>query len=58
MKIDFDCQTKNLYSVEIQNIVVESIFLTKGKEVIYNKALNEIDTIIQMIDGELIAKED
>ena len=41
-----------LSSVEIQNFLVESIYLTKAKELVYNKAINEIDTL-----GDEIAKE-
>ena len=44
---------EKLYSVEIQNIFVESIFLTKGKDVVYTQALNEIDAILGLIDNEL-----
>lgn len=43
---------EKLFSVEIQNFIVESIYLTKGKDAIYNKALNEIETIIQLINEE------
>ena len=42
-----------LYSVEIQNIFIESIFLTKGKTGAYSKALTEIDVIRTLIDNEL-----
>lgn len=42
-----------LYSVEIQNIFLECIYLTIGKDFIYNKALGEIETIIKLIDEEL-----
>ena len=45
---------EKLYAVELQNIYIESIFLTKGKEMIYNKALSEIETIIGIIDETLI----
>ena len=45
---------EKLYAVELQNIYIESIFLTKGKEMIYDKALNEIETIIKIIDETLI----
>jgi len=44
---------KKLYAVELQNIFVESIYLTAGKDSVYSKALREIDTIIQLIDTEL-----
>lgn len=44
---------QKLYSVELQNIVVESIYLTKGKDSVYSKALNEISFIIDLIDKEL-----
>jgi len=42
-----------LYEVEIQNIFVESIYLTKAKDSVYSKALVEIDKIIALIDEEL-----
>lgn len=44
---------EKLYSVELQNIIIESIFLTKGKEKIYNKAMDEIEEIVELIDKEL-----
>ena len=33
---------EKLFSVELQNIFIESIFLTKGKATVYDSALNEI----------------
>jgi hypothetical protein len=44
---------EKLYSVEIQNIFIECIFLTKGKEAIYDQAINEIEEIVNLIDEEL-----
>lgn len=44
---------ETLYSVEIQNFLVESIYLTKAKELVYNKALGEINGIITEIEVEL-----
>lgn len=44
---------EKLYSVEIQNFLMESIFLTKGKDSIYSLAINEINAIIETIDQEL-----
>lgn len=44
---------EKLFSVELQNIFIESIYLTKGKDSVYSKALDEIDTIIDLIDKEL-----
>lgn len=44
---------EKLFSVEIQNFLFESILLTKGKDSVYNKALNEINSIIELIDEEL-----
>jgi len=44
---------EKLFSVELQNVLVESIYLTKGKDVVYNKALDEINTILELIDEEL-----
>lgn len=44
---------ENLYSVELQNIIIESIYLTAGKDSIYNRALKEINSIGQLIDKEL-----
>lgn len=40
--------------IALQNIVIELIYLSKGKDSIYNQALNEVNTIIEMIDDELI----
>lgn len=42
-----------LYSVELQNIFIESIFLTKGKDAVYNLALTEINNLTNLIDNEL-----
>ncbi|MFH6768935.1 DUF6090 family protein [Gaetbulibacter aquiaggeris] len=44
---------ENLYSVELQNIIIESIYLTAGKDSIYNRALKEINSIGQLIDKGL-----
>ncbi|NQU86246.1 MAG: hypothetical protein HQ541_10840 [Mariniphaga sp.] len=44
---------EKLFSVEIQNIIIESIYLTKGKDSIYTKALDEIETILELIGEEL-----
>jgi hypothetical protein len=44
---------ERLYSVEIQNFLVESIYLTKAKELIYGKAISEIDTLHNAIAREL-----
>ena len=44
---------EKLFSVEIQNIFIESLFLTKGKEAVYDRALNEIDELLKLINQEL-----
>ena len=44
---------EKLYSVELQNIFVENIFLTKAKEAAYDEALNEINQLIALIDQEI-----
>lgn len=44
---------EKLFSVEIQNFIIESIYLTKGKETVYKQVLDEIDTVIVLIDKEL-----
>ena len=44
---------EKLYSVEIQNFLVESIYLTNAKELIYNRALSEIDAVAGEIDREV-----
>jgi hypothetical protein len=44
---------EKLYSVEIQNIFIESIFLTNGKETVYNLAINAITELIELINKEL-----
>jgi hypothetical protein len=60
--VNFDAfkavQPEKLYGVEMQNIFVESIYLTSAKDSIYSKALHEIDTIIALIDTELGTKKD
>ena len=47
---------KTLFSVEIQNFVFESIFLTKGKDSIYKRAILEIDNISNLISEETLVK--
>lgn len=47
---------EKLYSVEIQNFIIESIFLTKGKDSVYNKALIQTKTIKDLVDEELKQK--
>ena len=42
-----------LYSVELQNIFFEVMYLTMGKDSIYARALREIDGLVETIDGEL-----
>jgi hypothetical protein len=44
---------EKLYSVIIQNIFIECLYLTKGKDAIYHRALTEISTITDMINEEL-----
>ena len=44
---------EKLYSVEIQNIFVECIYLMKGKDFIYNRAIGEMSSIIELINDEL-----
>jgi len=44
---------EKLYSVEIQNFLFESIYLTKFKDSIYGQAIDEIRTIIDLITEEL-----
>jgi len=46
-------KTKKLYSIEMQNIFIESIYLTATKDSVYSKALKEIDTLINLIDNQL-----
>jgi len=41
-----------LYAVELQNLFFESIYLTKGKDSIYKKAIKEIDNIITLVNTE------
>ena len=48
-----------LFSVEIQNFVIESIFLTSGKDSIYSRAITEIDHLTELISQEtLLPKKD
>ena len=42
-----------LYSVEMQNMVIESLFLTKAKDSVYNTALKEVKTLIEQLNLEL-----
>lgn len=42
-----------LYSIEMLNIFIECIYLTKGKDVVYNQALAEINAVADLINEEL-----
>lgn len=42
-----------LYGVELQNFFIESIYLTTAKDSVYNKALKEINEVVDLIDEEL-----
>ncbi len=42
-----------LYGVELQNIFIESIYLTKIKDALYGQAIAEIDSILSGIKREL-----
>lgn len=44
---------EKLYSVELQNIIIELIYLSKGKDAIYKQAFTEINDMIALIDEEL-----
>lgn len=46
-------QPERLYGLALQNIFVESIYLTKIKDSIYNRALHEIDGLNGMIASEI-----
>jgi len=48
---------EKLYEVDLQNFIIESIYLTKAKDSIYSQALREIDTIINLIDIEVNSNE-
>lgn len=60
--VNFDAfkavKPERLYEVEMQNIFVESIYLTSAKDSVYSKAIREIDTIIKLINTELGAVKD
>jgi hypothetical protein len=44
---------ERLFGVELQNIFVESIYMTKYKDAIYRQALAQIDSLNLLIDGEV-----
>ena len=44
---------EKLYSIEMQNIFMETIYMTAAKDSIYSKALKEIDSLVYYIDEEL-----
>jgi hypothetical protein len=44
---------ERLFGVELQNIFVESIYLTKYKDAIYNQAVGQIDSLNVLLDREL-----
>ena len=45
---------ERLFAVELQNIFVESIYLTKYKDAIYGQAVSQIDSLNLLLDQELI----
>ncbi len=46
-------QPDRLYEVEIQNFLVETLYLTGYKSSQYQQAISEIDTILTMIDRQI-----
>ena len=46
-------QPDQLYSVEMQNIVIESIFLTRAKDSVYNAALRDISILLNALNDEV-----
>ncbi|WP_430974595.1 DUF6090 family protein [Sunxiuqinia rutila] len=44
---------EKLYSVEIRNFLIESLFLTQAKDSVYKKAQLEINQLIDQINSEL-----
>jgi len=42
-----------LYSVGLQNVFFECIHLARVKDAVYQKAMNEMGAIIEMIETEL-----
>lgn len=44
---------EKLYSIEMQNIFMETIYMTAAKDSIYSKALREIDSLVYYLDEEL-----
>lgn len=49
---------EKLFSVELQNIIIESIYITAGKDSIYNRAIKEIKAIDSLIVSELSTYKD
>ncbi|MBG7630942.1 MAG: hypothetical protein IZT56_10985 [Bacteroidetes bacterium] len=47
---------EKLYAIALQNIFVECVFLTKAKDAIYNQCLNEMETLIELLNNEIILK--
>jgi hypothetical protein len=46
-------EPEKLYDVELQNIYIESIYMTRGKDVVYQRASDEIKATVALIDEEL-----
>ncbi|MEJ2005370.1 MAG: DUF6090 family protein [Cyclobacteriaceae bacterium] len=42
-----------LFSVEMQNIVIESLFLTKAKDSVYRTALSDIGVLLDALNSEI-----
>jgi len=49
-------QPDQLFEVEIQNFIVETLYLTGHKDMQYQQAISEIDTILTLIDSQIEAK--
>ena len=44
---------EKLFSVEMQNIIIESIFLTAAKDSVYSNAILEIQSLRKLLDNEI-----
>ena len=44
---------EKLFSIEMQNNLVTSMYLTAAKDSVYTRALKKIDTLITLINNEL-----
>ena len=49
---------EKLYGIELQNIFIECVFLTKAKDAIYSKCLMEMEELTALLNNEIQLKNE